>query len=452
MVNQAAVVLAAGQGTRMKSRLPKVLHRVCGTEMVRLVLGAARDAGLDSTAVVVGPDSESVRDALGNSVSYVEQREPLGTGHALLQARGLFGGVGTIAVLNGDVPLITPDTLQSMLRAHAAADASITLLTATMDSPQELGRVVRDASGRVRAVVEASEAGDEAREIAEVNGGVYCFRSSWLWPNLASLSPSSGGEVYLTDLVSAAYDQGMTVESVQARSPEEIRGVNTRVQLAAAEGALRQRVRERWMLAGVTLSDPTSVYIDVSAELGPDTVLLPNTHITGDARIGPDCVIGPNTIVDESVIGSGCHIVASVVKGSVLENDVEVGPFSHIRQGSHLETGVHIGSSVEVKKSRLGRGTKSGHFSYLGDADVGADVNIGAGTVTCNFDGASKHPTHIGEGAFIGCDSMLVAPVSIGARAETGAGSVVTQDVEPETLVVGVPARVRSRNRPPKEG
>jgi bifunctional UDP-N-acetylglucosamine pyrophosphorylase/glucosamine-1-phosphate N-acetyltransferase len=431
----------------MNSKIPKVLHRVCGREMVSLVVDAARGAGFDATVVVVPPDASSIRTALGNGVSYAVQPEPLGSGHALLQARELLHGVDNVAVLHGDVPLIRPETLASIMRRHQDSRACITLLSATPRAPGDLGRVVRDASGRITAIVEFSQAGEEARSIAEVNGGIYCFSSSWLWPHLEGLGPSPRGEVFLTDLVALASQQGMVIESIQAHQPQEILGVNTRVHLAEAEAVLRQSLRERWMLFGVTLPDPGSVYIDYDVDLGRDTVLLPNTHISGASRIGRDCQIGPNTTISGSEIGDGCRITASVIESSTLEGGVDVGPFSHIRPGSHLESGVHIGNFAEVKQSRLGRGTKSGHFSFIGDADVGANVNIGAGTVTCNYDGTNKHRTRIEDDVFIGSDSMLVAPVTIGARSSTGAGSVVNRDVPPDSLAIGAPARVRAKKR-----
>ncbi len=446
MTSQAAVILAAGMGTRMKSQVPKVVHRVGGREMVSLVVDAAKDAGFDTPIVVVGQDSHAVRGALGDGVRYVEQEEPRGTGHALLQSRELLEGVDNIAVINGDTPLIRPETLGSMMQRHMEGKAYVTLLTASPADTDGLGRVVRDDSGSVTAVVEDSEADEDVRAIPEVNGGVYCFRSSWLWPSLEALAPSPGGEIYLTDLVSVASREGLVIESLRPDSPQEILGVNTRVHLSEAETAMRQDIRERWMLSGVTLLDPATVYIDSDVQLGRDTVVLPNTHLTGGSVVGRDCRIGPNVIVDGSRIGDGCRVVASVIENSTLEDQVEVGPFSHVRRKCYLESGVHIGTSVEIKQSRLGRGTKSHHFSYLGDASVGANVNIGAGTVTCNFDGVNRHLTRIDDNAFIGSDSMLVAPVTIGARASTGAGAVVTRDVEPGSLVVGVPAKAKSKD------
>ena len=295
--------------------------------------------------------------------------------------------------------------------------------------------------GTITAVVEEADADEATLSVPEINGGAYCFRSAWLWDSLRAVPPSPSGEVRLTDLVGLAAQQGMAVESVRSRDPHETLGVNTRVHLAKAEAVLRERIREQWMLRGVTMPDPGSVYIDATAELDQDTTVLPNTHITGRSRIGRSCEIGPNSIISDSLIGDRCKIKAAVIEGSTLDEGVDAGPFSYIRPGSHLEEEVHIGSFAEVKSSRLGPGSRSGHFSYIGDADVGANVNIGAGTVTCNYDGERKHRTTIGDDAFIGSDTMLVAPVNVGARASTGAGAVVTKDVPPDSLVVGVPAR-----------
>jgi bifunctional UDP-N-acetylglucosamine pyrophosphorylase/glucosamine-1-phosphate N-acetyltransferase len=452
MDTKAAVVLAAGQGTRMRSRVPKVLHRVCGKPMVSHVVDAAKGAGVDRTVVVVATDLTAVRDEIADRAEYAVQSPQLGSGHALLQARALLESVDLVVVLSGDVPLTSSQTLRSLMGHHQKSDACITILTTDADGPSDMGRVVRDQNGLVVAIVEHDDADPDTLAGSEVNGGGYCFRSSWLWPNLDSLAPSASGEVRITDLVALASTQAMAVESVRTARREELLGVNNRVQLAEAEKALRARIRRDWMLAGVSMPDPDSVYIDADAELGQDCVVLPNTHILGSSRIGVECRLGPNTIVDDSEIGARCHVVASVVRGAHLEDGVRVGPFSHIRTGSHLETAVHVGSHAEVKQSRLGRGSKSGHFSYIGDADIGADVNIGAGTVTCNFDGVEKHLTRIEDGALIGSDTMLVAPVTVGAGATTGAGAVVTRDVPPNTLVVGVPARTPAGNSRIRKG
>ena len=444
-------MLAAGKGTRMKSQTHKVLHKICGVEMVSLVVGAARDAGLDPIVVVVPRHETAFRSLLESSVVYAEQTEPLGTGHALLQAEPALEHVENVLVLNGDVPLMSSDTLRALLTAHQRREACITLLVSTSTRPDGLGRIIRSPSGAICAVVEEEDADEEARSIEEINGGIYCFRRSWLWDNLATLPPSPSGEIRIPDLVGLAAEQEMAIESIQPGSGYEAQGVNTRAELAQAEAVLRDRIRHRWMIDGVTISDPLSVYIDATAELGEDTVLLPNTHISGGTRIGRGCEIGPNSVVSNSRIGDDCRIVSSAIEDSTLEGKVQVGPFSRVRGGAHLESGVYIGTSVEVKGSRLGAGTKSSHFSYIGDADVGANVNIGAGTVTCNYDGERKHKTTIGDDAFIGSDSMLVAPVEVGARSSTGAGAVVTKDVPSDSLAVGVPARVAPKKRGPSK-
>ena len=381
----------------------------------------------------------------------VVQQTPRGTGDAVLAARPMLEGAsGCVLVLNGDLPLLTGETLRSLMERHEASGAALTLLTAEEAPQGELGRIVRDPAGRITAIVEAREASPEERNIREVNGGVYAFRGEALWPHLDALQPSSNGEVYLTDVVALAAQAGEHVDAVPVEDPTELLGVNNRVHLAQAEAVLRQRLRSHWMLAGVTLVDPASTFIDADVEIGQDTVVYPNTHLYGTTRVGRGCSLGPNTMVANSVVGEGCCIVASMLEGATLEAGVNVGPYSHLRPGTHVEQDVRVGNYVEVKESRLGRGTRVGHFSYIGDATVGRDVNVGAGTVTCNFDGAAKHRTIIEDGALIGSDTMLVAPVRVGQRAVTGAGAVVTRDVGPEALVTGVPARER-RRRPAHE-
>jgi len=296
----------------------------------------------------------------------------------------------------------------------------------------------------VVAVVEAKSWMEPAEE---VNGGVYCFADSWLWENLARIEPSPGGERYLTSLVAIGAARGDRIWGVVAADTDNILGVNNRLQLAQVEAKLRQRIREHWMLAGVTLLDPASVFIDADVAIGRDTVILPNTMLLGQTHIGEECEVGPGSVVRDSTVGHRCRVTTSVLEESVLEGEVTVGPFSHLRPGSYLELGVHVGNFAEVKNSRLATGVAMGHFGYLGDATVGGRVNLGAGMVTCNYDGKEKHRTVIEAGAFIGCDTMLVAPVTVGAEAVTGAGSVVTEDVPPGQLVVGVPAKIKERKR-----
>ena len=446
----AVVVLAAGQGVRMRSKVPKVLHPVAGRPMVSYVLEAALALEPVRVALVIGHEGEKVRQALGlppsGKVVLVEQREQLGTAHAVLQAREELAGLaGTVLVLYGDTPLITPSTLRGLVAHHREKGAAITLLVFEAQDPTGYGRILRGKGGEVVRVVEEREAKEEEKGIREVSGGVFCFRDEWLWSHLEGLEPGEGGEYYLTRLASVALNEGEVVEVYSCGKGVEALGVNDRVQLARVEGEMRRRINERWMKAGVTMLDPEAVYIDAGVEIGEDTVIYPQTHLEGETKVGKGCRLGPGAVIRGSVIGDGCVVELSVVEGAVLEEGVEVGPFSHIRPGSHLCRGVHVGNFGEVKNSLLGAGVKMGHFSYVGDAEVGAGANIGAGTVTCNFDGKRKHKTVIGEEAFIGSGTMLVAPVEVGAGAKTGAGSVVTRDVPPRSLAYGVPARVRKR-------
>ena len=429
----------------MRSRTPKPLHTVCGKPMVSILSDAVRAAGHDPVVVVVRDPGSEIAEALGSSCEYALQNEPLGTGDALLCAREAAGDPDNVLVMNADVPLIKTSTFRALCEAHIQSEAAVTMLTATVDKPDGLGRVVRDGDGAVTAVVEHSEADSETLQIREINAGVYCFRSAWLWDSLPRIQASSSGEVYVTDLVGMASDSGYEVATVEPGDPSEAQGVNTLVELAVIESVMRERILEKWMLRGVSMPDPQSVYIDCDVEIGADTVIMPNTHIRGATRIGSECEIGPNSIIENSRIDDRVKLVASVIEEATIEANVDVGPFSHIRPGSHLESNVHIGNFAEVKNSRLGRGTKSGHFSYIGDARVGSNVNIGAGSVTCNFDGEHKHGTVIGDDAFIGSDTMMVAPVTIGDRSYTSAGSVVTKSVPPDSGAIGAPARIRRK-------
>lgn len=438
------VILAAGQGTRMRSKLPKVLHPIAGRPMVLFALDAV--CGMTETVpvLVVGHGADQVRTLLGDRVVYAVQQPQLGTGHAVLQARqALEGRCDSVLVLYADMPLLRAETLHSLVAAHAEQHDPVTMLTCVRDDSMGFGRVLRDSSGLVTAIVEEAHATSEQLAVKELNPGVYCFNAAWLWDHLPRLTVSPKGEYYLTDLVTFAVSEGHHVCGIRMADPVEAYGINTRVHLSYAESVARQRIREALMLSGVTIVDPASTYIDAGVTVGQDTILYSNTHLSGSTRVGEDCHIGPNSILRDSVVGDRCRLIAAVVEEAELENDVSVGPFAHLRKGAYLASGVHMGNFGEVKNSRLGPGTKMGHFSYLGDAQVGSNVNIGAGTITCNFDGEQKQPTIIDEGAFIGSDTMLVAPVRVGKGAKTGAGSVVTHDVAPGSVVYGVPARPR---------
>jgi bifunctional UDP-N-acetylglucosamine pyrophosphorylase/glucosamine-1-phosphate N-acetyltransferase len=437
-----AVLLAAGQGTRMKSDLPKVLHPVCGLPMIAHTLAAVTSASTELPVVIIGHGAEAVREYIGKRATCVLQEPQLGTGHALQQAeKKLKGKTDLILVAYADMPLLRPRTLNSLVKLQLKNPGPFSLLTVHAADPRGFGRVVRASDGRITAIVEEAGATREQLEIHELNVGAYCFSSEWLWQALRRIKPSPKGEYYLTDAVALADQDGQEVHGLVCEDLEETIGINTRLHLAEAEAAMRVRINRAHMLAGVTLVNPASTYIDAGISIGSDTVVWPNTYLRGRTVIGEGCVIGPDTIVDNSSIGDCCEILSTVMDGAVVEDNVGIGPFARLRKGAHLCRGVHMGNFGEVKDSTLGPGTKMGHFSYIGNATIGADVNIGAGTITCNYDGQHKNPTEIGEGAFIGSDTMLVAPVKIGAHARTGAGAVVTRDVAPGSVVVGVPAR-----------
>ena len=438
----STIILAAGQGTRMVSDLPKVLHPLNGKPLVNYSVELAAALGSERKVVVIGNGAEKVRAAVGDSARFAVQEQRLGTAHAVLAAeQELSGFEGLIVVISADMPLLTSDTVKRMVALQSANNGPMTLLTVRSKNPRGFGRIVRDARGALAAIVEEAQATPEQLKIDELNVGAYVFDSAWLWRALKQVKLSPKGEYYLTDLVEIAVSAGARVETVLLEDEEEALGINNRVHLAEAEKVLRRRINTAYMLAGVTMPDPECVYIQGEVRIGKDTVILPNTYLTGQTVIGEGCEIGPDTIIHDSTIGNHCHLLASVIEGALVEDNVGMGPFCHLRKGAHLGKGVHMGNFGEVKDSHLAAGVKMGHFSYIGNANIGENVNIGAGTITCNFDGEHKHPTEIGENAFIGSDTMLVAPLKIGKGARTGAGSVVTHDVADGEVVVGVPAR-----------
>ncbi len=439
----ASVILAAGQGTRLKSDLPKVLHRLAGQPLVHYALAAARAVTGEPPVLVVGHGAEAVRAALGDQVHYVTQAEQLGTGHAVQQVEATLKGQSDyVLVTYGDMPLLRGETLRALAETQMQSPGPLTLLTIVSPRLRDFGRVIRDPAGRVLGIVETAQATPEQARITEVNVGAYCFRADWLWATLPKLPLSPKGEYYLTDVVGIAVTEGGQVAAVELEDEAEVLGVNTRAQLADAEAALRRRVNEMWMDLGVTFVDPATAYVEPTVKLGRDTIILPNTCLQGLSVVGEDCVIGPNTVIRDSLIGDRSRVECSVLEGAFLADEVTMGPFAHLRPGARLERGVKMGNFGEVKNSTLGPGTHMGHFSYVGDATIGEHVNIGAGTITCNYDGVKKHRTVIGDHAFIGSDTMLVAPVTIGENSRTGAGAVVTKNVPPDSLAVGVPARV----------
>ena len=449
-----AVLLAAGQGTRMKSSLPKVLHPVAGKPMIWHALQAIQNSTTEKPVVVVGHGAEKVTEYLGDSAQTVLQEPQVGTGHAVMQAETLLRGkTDLVVVCYADMPLLRGETLQKLVETQKQNKGPISLLTVVADDPRGFGRIIRKEDGTVTAIVEEYVATPDQLQVKELNVGGYCFDANWLWDALHRIPKNpKKGEYYLTDTVELAVQDGLSVHATVMDDLEETIGVNTRVHLSDVEVAMRRRINQLHMLNGVTMIDPASAYIEADVVIGRDTVIMPNTFLFGKTEVGEGNVIGPNTIIRNSKVGNGCKILASDIESAVLENDVDMGPFARLRKGAHLGNHVHMGNFGEVKDSYLAEGVKMGHFSYIGNAQIGSNTNIGAGTITCNYDGEKKHATEIGEDVFIGSDTMLVAPVKLGNGARTGAGAIVTKNVPEDTLVVGMPARaIRKLERKPKK-
>lgn len=439
------IVLAAGLGTRMRSQTPKVLHPVAGRPLLSHVLDTVRAAGA-RPVVVLSKESEPARAVVGDGAVVALQDPPRGTGDAVRVAlSAISDGSGEAFIVYGDTPLLRAGTLRALAELRAKRGAPIALLSGMVGTANAYGRVVRDASGDVARVVEARLATPEEKRLPESNLGAYAVDLAWLRRAVPRLRANETGEVFLTDLVALATGEGARVAAFCTEDPDEATGVNTRVELAAAEDVVRRRIRERHMLAGVTFHDPGSSLVDADVEIAPDVVIERGCVLEGRTRIGSGTRVGPYAIVRDTTIGERCRVEASVLEGATLEDDVRIGPYSHLRPGAHLEKGVEMGNFGEVKNARLAKGTKMHHFSYVGDAQVGQRVNIGAGTITLNYDGVRKNRTEIGDDAFIGSDTLLRAPIKVGARAVTGAGSVVTKDVPDDMLAVGVPARIRRK-------
>ena len=424
----------------MKSATPKVMHPLVGLPMLAHVLEAVRAAGAAEVLVVTSPELRATVEAMGARAVVQEPRN--GTGHAMQLAMGaLRAGAGPVLVVSADMPLLSPTLLRAIAEKRAASSSPLAMVTAHVRLPTDFGRIVRE-NGRVVRIVENADASARERSIDEVNTGVYCFDAIALRECLSRLRPNNAqGELYLTDCVSEIAANGGTVETIECGDPAEAIGVNNRAELANAGGIMRRRILERHMLAGVTIVDPAATYIDAGVTIGEDTVVEPQSHLRGATRIGRGCIIGPDVTLENATIGDGARIAYSVVRDSEIAALVTVGPFAHLRDGALIEESARVGNFVEVKKSRLGRGAKASHLAYLGDADVGEETNVGAGTITCNFDGAKKNKTKIGKRASIGSNTSLVAPVEVGDGALTGAGSVVTRDVAPGQRVAGNPAR-----------
>jgi bifunctional UDP-N-acetylglucosamine pyrophosphorylase/glucosamine-1-phosphate N-acetyltransferase len=450
-----AIVLAAGLGTRMRSATPKVLHRLCGRTIVDHVLDAAIAATGTRPIVVYSPATEAVRGAVAGRADAALQDVPRGTGDALRAAlAALPEDVAEILVVNGDVPLVRAELLASLLEARALDHAAIALVAVDAVDPTGLGRVVRNDGGTVERIVEDKDATDEELLIGEINAGLYAMDAAWLRRRIGDLRPSpTTGELYLTDLVGMARADGRLVAALDVEDDGRLTGINDRAQLARAEWDMRVEVNDRWMRAGVTMIDPSTAYLDHGVRLAEDVTLEPNVILRGTTTVGRGSRIGAGSQVVDSAIGERCVVWASVVESSVVEDDATVGPMSHLRPGAHLGARSQVGNFAEIKNSRLGEHVRQHHMSYLGDAEVGDDTNVGAGTITANYDGVRKHRTTIGKGVFLGVDTMLRAPVTLGDGSKTGAGAVVTRDVPAGKLAVGVPARIREiRGAEPDSG
>lgn len=441
-----AVVLAAGQGTRMKSKLYKVLHPVCGKPMVQHVVDTMASMQVQDIVVVVGHGADTVRAKLGEDVTYALQEEQLGTAHAVSQAAPfLQDKEGTTFLLYGDVPLLSATTLSALLTYHEEQQAAATVLTAVLPDATGYGRIVRNEAGEVLRIVEHKDATEAERAIREINTGIYCYDNRKLWKVLAEVkNDNAQGEYYVTDVVGILREAGEKVVAYEAVDPEETMGVNDRVQLSEAEAYMKKRIATDHMRNGVTIIDPASTYIEADVKIAADTVIQPGSFLRGKTTVGADCVIGPQADLTNVDVADGVTISYSVMVDSSIASKSSVGPFAYVRPGTQIGQHAKIGDFVELKNAKIGDGTKVPHLSYVGDAEVGDGVNIGCGTITVNYDGAAKHKTTVKDGAFIGCNSNLVAPVTVGENAYVAAGSTINQDVPDNALAI---ARERQVNK-----
>lgn len=447
MSNVFAVILAAGQGTRMKSKLYKVLHPVCGKPMVQHVVDHIQTLDVNRIVTVVGHGAEKVQLQLGDKSEYVLQAEQLGTAHAVQQAEEILGNEeGTTLVVCGDTPLIRPETMQALFEHHQAKNAKATILTAIAENPTGYGRILRGENGQVEQIVEQKDASTEQQLVKEINTGTYCFDNKLLFETLKLVkNDNAQGEFYLPDVIEILQKQGDIVEAYVTDDFEETLGVNDRVALSQAETLMRARINEKHMRNGVTIIHPETTYISADAVIGRDTIIQPGSMIEGATVIGEDCIIGPNTQIADSRIGDRTTVHSSVVLESAIAEDTAIGPYAHIRPLSEIGSHVKIGNFVEVKKSKLDNDTKVSHLSYIGDAEIGRNVNIGCGSITVNYDGKNKFKTIIEDDVFVGCNTNLVAPVKVGKGSFIAAGSTITKEVPEDALAI---ARARQENKP----
>jgi len=441
-----AVILAAGKGTRMKSNLYKVLHPVCGKPMIKHILDQIAPIGFDRIVTIVSEGADAVKAELGDRVAYAIQTEQLGTAHATLQAAAHLEGLqGTTVVLYGDTPLITGETVSRLLQHHEESGAVCTVLTAIASNPKGYGRIIRNSNGQVIDIVEEKDATAEQKAITEINTGIYCFDNIKLFDVLKRVdNDNAQNEYYLPSAFTLLREMGEKVSAYQADVFEDTLGVNDRAALAQAEAIMQKRINEALMMSGVTIKDPQTTYIDADVKIGRDTVVLPGSILSGRTEIGEGCTIGPNSEISNTKVGHHTTIRHSVVSDSEIGSEVQIGPFSHIRPQTAIGNRAKVGNFVEVKKSTIGEGSKASHLSYVGDAEIGKDVNLGCGMITVNYDGKYKYLTKVEDGAFIGCNVNLIAPVTVGKEAIVAAGSTITEDVEADSLAI---ARARQTNK-----
>ncbi|GGE21837.1 bifunctional protein GlmU [Marinithermofilum abyssi] len=446
MENLYAVVLAAGKGTRMKSKKHKVLHPVCGKPMIDHILDMLSELGVKESVLVVGHNAEAVQEYVGDRARYAIQENQLGTAHAVMQAESILADQeGITLVLNGDHPLFTPETMEDLVKHHRETQAAATILTAVFEDPAGYGRIIRNEDHSVDRIVEHKDASEEERKVKEVNTGTFCFDNRKLWQALTKVgNDNAQGEYYLPDVIGILNEEGERVSARPIQDAGEALGVNNRVQLAEAEKQMRKRILLKHMMNGVTIIDPDNTYIDAEVVIGPDTVIHPGTFLRGKTQIGEDCTVGPHADLTDIAVGDGTSISHSFLKGSEILAEATVGPFSYIRPGTHMGEKSKVGAFAELKNTRLGEGSKVPHLSYAGDADIGKGVNFSCGAITVNYDGINKHRTTVEDGAFVGCNVNLVAPVRVGKGAYVAAGSTVTDDVPEEALAI---ARERQTNK-----
>lgn len=443
-----SIVLAAGKGTRMKSELPKVLHKISGKPMIGHVVDLLKGINSSQIFVVVGHQAELVKASLGEGINYVEQKEQLGTGHAVLQVRSeLFNKSGITLVISGDTPLLTNETIIELINEHKRSMAAVTILTTDLDAPTGYGRIIRNDKAAVVKIVEEKDASTEEKSIKEINTGIYCFDNEKLFRALLNVKKNNNqGEYYLTDVIEILHSDGEIVSAFKTQDYTETIGINDRFVLAEAEKIFRMRILKRHMLNGVTIIDPNSTFIDQDIVIGNDTIVYPGSILRGTTYIGHNCIIGPNVDIVNTSIGDEVTVSHSVINSSKVGNKVTIGPFAYIRPDSDIKDSVKIGDFVEIKNTTIGQRTKVPHHSYIGDAVLGDDINIGCGTVTVNYDGQRKHQTRIGDRAFVGCNSNLVAPVTLGKDSYIAAGSTVTNDVPDFALAIARERQINKEN------